>query len=236
MPTARRLLGRRKATRNSNRDETAVMNTPGGRDETKRRREGEKEKDGDDEAEEMARTPAVSVTRRPFPTVLMEMARSVSGGQDGVCDLQESVETTVEAKFKMVEERMKNMEEQLNRGGRKVGDLSVVSGASSVLAPANEDMLKENLRKFVAERVFPSWKFIFRNDLLQQCVVLAISKNYITMPPGLVESNMTERYSHTVRGHLDGCRAYAQTLARKKYLCKCECRYTFVNNGIEQAD
>jgi hypothetical protein len=192
MPTARRPLGRRKATRNSNRDETAVMNAPGGRDETKRRREGEKEKDGDDEAEEMARTLAVSVTKRPFPTILMEMARSVPGGQDGVSDLQESVETMVEAKFKMVEERMKNMEELLNRGGRKVGDLSVVSGASSVLAPANEDMLKENLRKFVAERVFPSWKFIFRNDLLQQCVVLAISKNYITMPPGLVESNMTE--------------------------------------------
>jgi hypothetical protein len=232
MPTARRPLGRRKTTRNSNRDETAAMNAPGGRDETKRRREGEMERDGDDEAEEMARrTPAVSVTRRPFPTVLMEMARSVPGGQDGVSDLQESVETTVEAKFKMVEERMKNMEELLNnRGGRKVGDLSVVSGASSVfLAPANEDMLKENLRKFVAERVFPSWKFIFRNDLLQQCVVLALSKNYITVPPGLVESNMTERYSHTVRGCLDGCRAYAQTLARKKYLCKCERHYTFVH-------
>jgi hypothetical protein len=82
-------------------------------------------------------------------------------------------------------------------------------------------MLKENLRKFVAAKVFPSWKFIFKKDLLEKCVVSAVDKGFITLPPGYEDSQLlAERYSQSVRVCLDGCRANAQTAARKRYLSK----------------
>jgi hypothetical protein len=98
----------------------------------------------------------------------------------------------------------------------------VVSGASVLPNPANENMLKDNLRRFVASKVFPNWKFIFKKELLGKCVVSAIEKGFITLPPGYEESQLAERYSHFVRASLDGCRANAQTAARKRYLSKYE--------------
>jgi hypothetical protein len=77
-------------------------------------------------------------------------------------------------------------------------------------------MLKENLCKFVAAKVFPSWKFIFKKDLLEKCVVSAVDKGFITLPPGYEDS----RYSPSVQACLDGRRANAQTRARKRYLNK----------------
>jgi hypothetical protein len=40
--------------------------------------------------------------------------------------------------------------------------------ASVVSVPVNDDFLRENLRRFVAERVFPKFKFIFKETTLGQ--------------------------------------------------------------------
>jgi hypothetical protein len=37
----------------------------------------------------------------------------------------------------------------------------------------NDDFLRENLRRFVAERVFPKFKFIFKETTLGQVVEMA---------------------------------------------------------------
>jgi hypothetical protein len=123
--------------------------------------------------------------------------------------------TADQDRWRMIEERLRCMEERVNEGG----GVSVVS-AASIAPPANERILKENLRKFVAAKVFPSWKFIFKKDKLGRCVTAAISKSYITLPPGFNENQLADLYSQTVRASLDGCRANAQTTARKRYLSK----------------
>ena len=97
------------------------------------------------------------------------------------------------------------------------GGVSVVSEAT-VTRLADEKIIKENLRKFVAAKVFPSWKFIFKKEQLRLCVKLAINKGYITVPDGFKVCKFTNLYSPTVRACLDGCRANAQTCARKRYL------------------
>jgi hypothetical protein len=96
----------------------------------------------------------------------------------------------------------------------------VVCGASVLPAPANDNMLKENLRKFVAVKVFPSWKFIFKKDFLEKCVVSAVDMGFFTLPPGYEDSQLAEHYSQSVQTCLDGCRVNAQTAARKRYLSK----------------
>jgi hypothetical protein len=52
-------------------------------------------------------------------------------------------------RWRMTEERLRCMEERVKEGG----GVSVVS-AASMAPPANERILKENLRKFVAAKVF----------------------------------------------------------------------------------
>jgi hypothetical protein len=130
----------------------------------------------------------------------------------------ESVTNTVDQeRWRFIEQRMKSMEDRV-RGGDE-GGVSVVSGAT-LTPPVNGRMLKENLRKFVAAKVFPNWKFIFKKEKLGDCVLSAISKGYITTPPGFEPSQLEQLYGPTVRGCLDGCRANAQTTARKRYLSK----------------
>jgi hypothetical protein len=139
-----------------------------------------------------------------------------SQGGDGVSSIQEgSVQRNgMEEKWKMIEDRLKCMEE-------RQGSISVVSGGGTIMTPPENEMtLKENLRKFVISKVFPSWKFIFNKRLLEKCVVAAVSKSYITLPPGFDKWQLAERYSQMVRSCLDGCRANAQSAARKRYLSK----------------
>jgi hypothetical protein len=45
--------------------------------------------------------------------------------------------------------------------------------ASVVSVLVNDDFLRENLRRFVAERVFPKFKFIFKETTLGQVVEMA---------------------------------------------------------------
>jgi hypothetical protein len=131
----------------------------------------------------------------------------------------ESVTNTVDQeRWRIIEKRMKSMEDRV-RGGGDEGGVSKVSGAT-LTPPVNGRMLKENLRKFVAAKVFPNWKFIFKKEKLGDCVLSAISKGYITTPPGFEPSQLEQLYGPTVRGCLDGCRANAQTTARKRYLSK----------------
>jgi hypothetical protein len=145
----------------------------------------------------------------------LDLVTEVHGqGGDGVSSLREgSVQNTeMEEKWRMIEVRVKSMEE-------RQGGVTVVSaGATMETTPENEMILKENLRKFVTSKVFPSWKFIFKKELLEKCVVAAVSKSYITVPPGFDQIQLAERYSQTVRACLDCCRANAQTAARKRYL------------------
>jgi hypothetical protein len=138
-------------------------------------------------------------------------------GGDSVSSLQEGgsvLNNNMEEKWRMIEDRIKSVED-------RQGEVSVVSaGATSATAPENEKIMKENLRRFVTTKVFPSWKFIFKKELLEKCVVAAVSKSYITVPPGFDQIKLAERYGQTVRACLDGCRANAQTAARKRYLGK----------------
>ena len=98
--------------------------------------------------------------------------------------------------------------------------MSVVISEATVSHSTDEKIIKENLRKFVAAKIFPSWKFIFKKEQLSLCIVTAVKKGYITVPAGFKVSALTSLYSPTVRACLDGCRANAQTCARKRYLGK----------------
>jgi hypothetical protein len=131
----------------------------------------------------------------------------------------ESVTNTLDQeRWRMMEERIRNMEDKVKEVGSCAGG-TVVSG-ESVTPPPNERILKENLRKFVAAKVFPKWKFIFKINKLRSCVISAIGKSHITVPPGFDENQLAELCASTVRASLDGCRANAQTTARKRYLGK----------------
>ena len=75
---------------------------------------------------------------------------------------------------------MEDGEEAIDDGGKSEngmvdGGVSVVSEAT-VTCPTDEKFIKENLRKFVAAKVFPSWKFIFKKEQLSLCVVSAVKK------------------------------------------------------------
>jgi hypothetical protein len=135
-----------------------------------------------------------------------------SQGGDGVSSTQESSvqRNGMEEKWKRIEDRLRCMEE-------RQGGISVVSGGGTITTPLENEMtLKENMRKFVISKVFPSWKFIFNKRLLETCVVVAVSKSHITMPPGFDKWQLAERCSEMVRSCLDGCRANAQSAARKR--------------------
>lgn len=156
-----------------------------------------------------------------------EVPHDTCRGSDGVSSIDPNGSVTNitvdQERWRKMEERLQSMEDRVTKGGEQEG-VSVVSGAT-VTPPANERILKENLRKFVAEKVFPNWKFIFKKDKLELCVVSAITKSFITVPPGYDQRQLAELYSPTVRACLDGCRANAQTAARKRYLSK----YKFVS-------
>ena len=69
-----------------------------------------------------------------------------------------------------LEERLQSAEERETRD-KRAGKASAVSGdGSTISAPESELMPRENLRKFVAAKVFPSWKLIFKKSLLEKCV------------------------------------------------------------------
>jgi hypothetical protein len=155
----------------------------------------------------------------PVGSFQVAAKNSTSGTEVSSIHNGESVtNTNDQERWRLMEERMRSMEERV-RGDRGEGGASVVSGAT-VTAPPNERILKENLRKFVAAKVFPSWKFIFKKDKLQLCVISAISKSYMTVPPGFEGNQLADLYAPTVRACLDGCRANAQSTARKRYLSK----------------
>ena len=118
-----------------------------------------------------------------------------------------SLESRIEA---MVNGRIQAMEESWKR--RAADEASVTSD------PRLDDSVKENLRRFVADRVFPKFKFIFDKETLGQVVEMALTNKYITQPDGWGLTSMKKTYSRSVRSYLDGCRANAQAVARKKYL------------------
>ena len=141
-------------------------------------------------------------------------------GEEELSSLQDGSvqQNLMEAMWKKMEERLKSMED---REERRLGEVSVVGGVEvPVESPESEMILKENLRKFITAKAFPSWQFIFKKNQLGKCVLAAVSKSYITIPPGYEQYQFAERYSQMVRACLDGCRANAQTAARKRYLSK----------------
>ena len=118
-----------------------------------------------------------------------------------------SLESRIEA---MVNERTQAMEESWKR--RAADEASVMSD------PRLDDSVKENLRRFVADRVFPEFKFTFDKETLGQVVEMALTNKCITQPDGWGLTSMKKTHSRSVRSYLDGCRANAQAVARKKYL------------------
>jgi hypothetical protein len=91
------------------------------------------------------------------------------GGQSEVSPMPDasthaSLESRIEA---MVNGRTQAMEESWKR--RAADEASVTSD------PRLDDSVKENLRRFVADRVFPKFKFIFDKETLGQVVELALT-------------------------------------------------------------
>ena len=157
-----------------------------------------------------------------MPEVCSTRQMTDSAGGDGVSSIQQgSVTNPIDLEtLQRMEERIRMMEEKVKTSMVDGGGVSVVSETSVLTRPTDEKIIKENLRKFVAVKVFPSWKFIFKKEQLSLCVVSAVKKGYITMPAGYKLGDLSELYSQTVRASLDGCRANAQTCARKRYLGK----------------
>ena len=190
----------------------------GGRTTAKQIREPDKRRrcSGTDDDNSSKQTKYTNVSSSS-PSGLNFETENNGQGEDSVSSLQEGssvLNNNMEEKWRMIEDRIKSVED-------RQGEVSVVSaGATSATSPENEKILKENLRRFVTTKVFPSWKFIFKKELLEKCVVAAVSKSYITVPPGFDQIKLAERYGQTVRACLDGCRANAQTVARKRYLGK----------------
>ena len=167
-----------------------------------------------------------SCTRRSPEQMMLStraMTDSAGGEGDGVSSIQGSMTDggggpmDLET-WRRMEERLRTMEEKV-KNSMVDGGVSVVS-ESTVSRPTDENIIKENLRKFVAAKVFPSWKFLFKKEQLSLCVVSAVKKGYVTVPAGFRESDLASLYSPTVRTCIDGCRANAQTCARKRYLGK----------------
>ena len=92
--------------------------------------------------------------------------------------------------WRMMEERIETMEEKASKSADEGGE-SVASGAA-VTRPGNERSMKENLRKFVAAKAFLSWKFILKKDRLGSCIVLAINKSHVMVPPGFKERQLAK--------------------------------------------
>lgn len=186
---------------------------------TKRKRGKDREEAGSESEEDTCREDRRQKKDVSPPNMQVETTEmSDYAGRDGVSSINQGESVTDQDRWKKMEDWMKNMEERVDRG-KDDGGVSVVSGATST-PPANERILKENLRKFVGAKVFPSWKFIFKKEKLGMCVISAIGKSYITTPPGFEERQLAELYGPTIRTCLDGCRANAQTAARKRYLSK----------------
>lgn len=145
----------------------------------------------------------MSVSTRP------NVGDEVSMLRDSNSSVQASWESKMEA---LVDQRMKEMEASWKTQRTDV--------ASVVSVPVNDDFLRENLRRFVAERVFPKFKFIFKETTLGQVVEMALTNGFITKPAESTMNEMKKYYSQAVRQSLDGCRANAQSVARKKYIGK----------------
>ena len=174
-------------------------------DNTKTVGGGPKENEGDDDTtEDDEEQPTQSWRRKNEKNRMMLQTDSTDDTtkmyprehEGSVSSIQESVDINSDEKMKSLEGRIKNMEAVFQRKQNE-GELSVVSG-SSVLPPSNDKLTVENLRTFVAAKVFPSWKFIFKKELLVNCVASAISKHFITVPPGYDHSQLAERYCTTV--------------------------------------
>ena len=183
---------------------------------TRKRDEKTEEEDSasDNESPRKIQRKAVSAHPSSF-----QMAAGISNTATDISSIHngESVSNIIDQeRWRLMEKRMRKMEDKVGGGGGE-GGASVVSGAT-VAPPPNERLLKENLRKFVAAKVFPNWKFIFKKEKLGLCVISAISKSYISVPTGFEDNQLADLYSPTVRAGLDGGRANAQTTARKRYL------------------
>jgi hypothetical protein len=152
-----------------------------------------------------------------MPEVATRTMTNSAGGDDGVSSIQGSMTNPIDLEtWRRMEERLRMMEEKV-KTSMADGGVSVVSETSLLTRPTDEKIIKENLRKFVAEKVFPSWKFIFKKEQLSLCVVSTVKKGYITVPAGFKMCDLTDLDSQTVRACLDGCRANSQTCARKRY-------------------
>jgi len=192
-------------------------NIRGGKNQRGRK---ERQESSDSEQEVSTQTPELARDTGRARTFTSPRGINLDGEQeDSVSSLQsKSIQRdSIEVKLREMEERMKSMEARAARDRREGDDGSIVTAIS---APENDVIMKENLRRFVSAKVFPSWKFIFKKDLLDKCVYAAVSKNYITLPPGFTQGQLADRYSKVVRTSLDGCRSNAQAAARKRYLSK----------------
>ena len=142
--------------------------------------------------------------------------------EEAVSDLQDnsSVHDQHRQQIAAIQLQMTLMQEELKKN-QNYGGASMVSGGS-IVDDTTTKIIGIGLRNFVAEKIFPGWKFIFKKEKLGRVVLAAMKHGYVSKPGGVEDSYMEENFGQTVRNCLDRCRANAQSGARKRFLSKLE--------------
>ena len=127
--------------------------------------QGSSNSDSDDEEDtnlnKRSRTGRGSIaSSQMMPEVCSTRPMTDSAGGDGVSSKQgNSMTNPIDLEtLQRMEERIRMMEEKVQTSMVDGGGVSVVSETSLLTRPTDEKIIKENLRKFVAVKVFPSWK------------------------------------------------------------------------------
>ena len=96
-------------------------------------------------------------------------------------------------------------------------------GVVAKMAPELNHLVKDALRKFVADKIFPKCKFLYDKKKQEAVVHMAVENKYMVLPSGYSIIQMGGMYRQVVRNYMDSCRANVQAGARKRFLSKLMC-------------
>ena len=178
--------------------------------------ESEDDDDDDDMRLEKETEPRTPPSVNPGVAVTAES----EGHAEAISELRENSVGQEYYKYNNQMAELKAKLERLEAEVKKQQDLGPTSGLNGASIKKPEVLVNDHLRKFVAEKIFPGWKFIFNKEKLGRVVSAAVKQGYITKPDGVGEEEMRECYRRSVRTCLDGCRHNAQSAARRRFIGK----------------
>ena len=178
--------------------------------------DSESEDDDDDDRLEKETEPRTPPSVNPGVAVTAEN----EGHAEAISELGKNSVGQEYYKYNNQMAELKAKLERLEAEVKKQQDLGPTSGLNGASIKKPEVLVNDHLRKFVAEKIFPGWKFIFNKEKLGRVVSAAVKQGYITKPDGVGEEEMRECYRRSVRTCLDGCRHNAQSAARRRFIGK----------------